>query len=103
MQASCITLRLCKRLITLAFMHAAIAVRSCRSVTVLCGGCGARFELSVRNEYEHRRRGRTPRCEVCRRPRAELGVEERERFRRWWLEESGLSLDELLEIAVGLG
>ncbi len=27
---------------------------------------------------------------------------ERERFRRWWLEESGLSLRELCEIAVGL-
>jgi hypothetical protein len=28
--------------------------------------------------------------------------EERERYRRWWLEKSGLSVDELWEIAVGL-
>lgn len=27
---------------------------------------------------------------------------ERERYRRWWLEESGLSREELREIAVGL-
>jgi hypothetical protein len=27
---------------------------------------------------------------------------ERERFRTWWLEESGLSREELREIAVGL-
>ena len=27
---------------------------------------------------------------------------ERERYRRWWLEESGLSVDELYAIATGL-
>jgi hypothetical protein len=29
--------------------------------------------------------------------------QERERFGRWWIEESGLSTRELREIAVGLG
>jgi len=33
----------------------------------------------------------------------ELTPKERERFRRWWLEESGLSERELHAIAVGLG
>jgi hypothetical protein len=59
------------------------------------------FELSVRNEYGWRKRGLEPRCSACRRPAAELSAEEREKYRRWWLEESGLSAAELYEIAVG--
>jgi hypothetical protein len=39
---------------------------------------------------------------LCRRPSLKLTEAERERYRRWWLEESGLSRDELYSIAVGL-
>jgi hypothetical protein len=31
-----------------------------------------------------------------------MSDEERERFTRWWLKESGLHVDELREIAAGL-
>jgi hypothetical protein len=31
-----------------------------------------------------------------------MSAAERERYRRWWIEESGLPLDELHAIAVGL-
>jgi hypothetical protein len=80
----------------------AVAERTGSSVTVRCGGCGDVFQLSVRNEYEHRRKGTTPKCQICRRPPKPLTRAERERYRAWWLEESGLSRRELHEIAVGL-
>jgi hypothetical protein len=60
------------------------------------------FDLSVRREYAHRRDGTTPLCLTCRRPPKPMKPEERERYRRWWLEKSGLSVNELREIAVGL-
>ena len=60
------------------------------------------FELSLRREYAHRIEGKEPRCLPCRRPLKPLTDEERERFTRWWLEESGLSMRELYEIAAGL-
>ena len=69
---------------------------------VECGDCGWRFELSVRNEYRHRSEGRKPRCETCRRPPLVMSDEEREQFLVWWLYSSGLELEELVEIAVGL-
>ena len=67
-----------------------------------CGGCGDKFELSLRREYAHRVEGKEPRCLLCRRPPRPLTDEERERFTRWWLAESGLSARELHEVAVGL-
>jgi hypothetical protein len=51
---------------------------------------------------EHRRNGTTTKCRACRRPAIELTSAEREKYRTWWLEESGLSLVVLREIAVGL-
>ena len=72
------------------------------SVVVEYGSCGSRFELATRNERRYRSEGRAPTCETCRRPALKLTPAERERFRRWWLEESGLSRRELREIAVGL-
>jgi hypothetical protein len=39
---------------------------------------------------------------MCRRPVAELTAIEREKYVEWWLYESGLEVDELLEMAVGL-
>jgi hypothetical protein len=61
------------------------------------------LELPVRNEFGWRKRGPEPRCSTSRRPAAELSAEEREKYRRWWLEDSGLSARELQEIADGLG
>jgi|SoiMethySBSTD1v2_1073268.scaffolds.fasta_scaffold397366_2 hypothetical protein len=66
------------------------------------GGCGEHFEISVRREYQHRHNGTTPRCLPCRRPPKPMTEAERARYRRWWLEESGLSRDEVRAIAVGL-
>jgi hypothetical protein len=40
---------------------------------------------------------------LCRRPVAELTAIEREKYVAWWLYESGLEVDELIGIAVGLG
>jgi len=71
---------------------------------VACGSCGGRFDLSTRRERANRKAGKAPRCQTCRRLSSlELTPKERERFRRWWLEESGLSERELHAIAVGLG
>jgi hypothetical protein len=39
---------------------------------------------------------------VLRRPAIALTPEERERYQRWWIEDSGLTLRELQQIAVGL-
>lgn len=80
-----------------------VAERTGPSVEVECDSCGGRFLLSVRNEYRHRVAGTRPRCRTCRRPLVEMTPAERESYRRWWLEESGLSARELYEIAVGLG
>ena len=80
-----------------------IADRVGRSVTVVCDQCGDRFELSVRNEFRHRTEGTRPRCRMCRRPQKPMTDEERARYVDWWLTRSGLSLDELRELAVELG
>jgi hypothetical protein len=50
----------------------------------------------------HRQNRTTPTCHDCRNPRRELTPEQRARYQRWWVEQSGLDLDELLEIAAGL-
>ena len=81
----------------------AVAERVGRSVDVTCGGCGERFELSVRREYQHRRDATTPKCLPCRRPAVAMSEAEREKYVAWWLYESGLDVDELVGIAVGLG
>ena len=75
-----------------------VAERVGPSVDVTCGGCGERFELSVRREYQHRRDGTTPRCVTCRRPAVAMTEAEREKYVAWWLYESGLNVDELIEI-----
>jgi hypothetical protein len=59
--------------------------------------------LSARREREHRRQGREPVCSLCRRPPIELTDAERERYVRWWVEKSGLSIEELREIATAIG
>ena len=46
-----------------------------------------------------RQRGQEPVCALCRQPERDVDDEERARMVRWWLEKSGLELDELLEIA----
>jgi hypothetical protein len=48
--------------------------------------CGSPFELSARNEYEHRRHGKPHRCGGCRhphRPRSRAAIE---KAKSWWLE-----------------
>src|SRR5688500_12135710 len=80
----------------------AVAERVGRSVDVTCGGCGERFELSVRREYQHRRDGTEPKCLTCRRPAVAMSEAEREKYVAWWLYESALDVDELIEIAMGL-
>ena len=66
-----------------------VADRVGPSVDVACGECGERFQLSVRREYAHRSAGTTPKCATCRRPAVPMT-------------ESGLEVDELLDISVGL-
>ena len=58
--------------------------------------------LSVRNEYRHRMEGTKPKCSLCRRPPTPMTEAEREQYRRWWIEESGLGIAELHEIVAGL-
>jgi hypothetical protein len=72
------------------------------SELVRCGECGERFTLSARRARAYRAEGQAPKCRQCRRPPIVLTEEERVRFRSWWLESSGLSQDELYEIAFGL-
>ena len=56
----------------------------------------------MRREYQHRRDGTEPKCLTCRRPAVAMSEAERERYVAWWLYESGLSVDELIEIATML-
>ena len=56
----------------------------------------------MRREYQHRRDGTTPKCVTCRRPAVAMNEAEREKFVASRLYESGLEVDELLAIAVGL-
>src|SRR5713226_3273357 len=66
-----------------------VSVRSAPVVTVRCAGCGVSFDLSARNEFEHRRHGMPHRCPYCRRgasPSAAMVV----KMRGWWLERYSL-------------
>jgi hypothetical protein len=69
----------------------------------VCPKCGDRFSLSARNSRLHRERGTQPLCEEGRNPPKAPDEATRARMVRWWLKESGLSLDELLEIGRLLG
>ena len=80
---------------------AAGAERVGASIDVTCVGCGDRFELSVRREYQHRRSGGNAECLTCRRPEVVMTEAEHEKYTAWWLYESGLDVDELIEIAMG--
>lgn len=80
----------------------AVATHREARVSVRCCECEHTFEVSARRERAYRAEGREPRCELCRRPGLVLSDQEREQFKRWWLEESGLSARSLYEIAVGL-
>ena len=57
------------------------------------------FTLSVRREYAYRVEGRAPKCQPCRRPAVRMTEAERESYRQWWLEESGLSPQALERLA----
>ena len=80
-----------------------VADRVGPSVRMTCADCGDGFDLSSRRAYELRRSARPTLCRTCRRPSVKLTEAERERYLRWWREESGLSMRQLHEIAVGLG
>jgi hypothetical protein len=71
--------------------------------SVRCRKCGSIFGLSARNVRAARQRGREPVCSPCRQTEKPIDEAEMEKLRRWWLEESGLTLDELLEIGRMLG
>lgn len=60
---------------------------------IRCVDCNVIAEISVRTEFEWRRRGGGWRCRVCRRPppRATAAM------RRWWL--SRFPQDELVQLA----
>src|SRR5947209_439897 len=66
--------------------------RSTPVVEVACADCGAGFELSVRNEYEHRSRGLPHRCRRCRHPKRAPSPAVLARMRAWWL--ARFTLDE---------
>jgi hypothetical protein len=71
--------------------------------SVVCGSCGSRFTLSARNVNAARQRGQEPICGDCRHPRKPVDEATIRKLREWWLFESGLSLDELLEIGELIG
>jgi hypothetical protein len=51
-------------------------------------------------KHEHRRKGKQDRCQDCRRPPIAMSEDERDEPIRWWLYESGLEVDDLLELAI---
>jgi hypothetical protein len=57
------------------------------------------FELSARNARANRAAGREPVCRECRNPPKPPDPATMEKMRRWWLEDSGLSLEEVQELA----
>ena len=67
--------------------------RSSPSVEVGCAVCHRTFELSVRNELRHRRRGVPHLCQWCRLPGTRPSRKADEKLKAWWLER--FSLDEL--------
>ena len=80
----------------------ALAERTTPSIEIRCEDCGGSYLLSVRRAFEVRQgRGRAL-CRVCRRPTRKMSAAERERFQRWWREESGLSLREFHALTFGL-
>ena len=82
----------------------AVALRRGLAVDVVCGDCGGTFELSVRLgvPVPSRRSGAALRGLPASESSDERG-RAREDYVAWWLYASGLSVDELLEIAAGLG
>jgi hypothetical protein len=70
-------------------------------VLVVCGECGARFQLSARNARERRRRRQSPICAECRNPSKPVDEATMERMRRWWL--ARYSIEELLELGREIG
>ena len=64
--------------------------RSCLTVTVVCGECGSRYELSRRNKLEHERRGMPHRCPGCRHPHTEPTPAQVEAMKDWWVTTYGL-------------
>jgi hypothetical protein len=69
------------------------ADRTTPTVPVACSDCGVTYELSLRNEYEHRRSGKPHRCRTCRLPGTEISRDRVEDAKRWWL--AHYTLDEL--------
>lgn len=67
-----------------------------------CPECEEWFWLSGRNSLRHRTAGTRPICGDCRHPVKQPTEEERAELRRWWVEESGLSLVELREIGFSI-
>lgn len=65
-------------------------------VSVVCGSCGAHFELATRNELRYRTEGRAPTCALCRGFGRPLPPPT-EKDRQFWLDRVGL--DEAQEIA----
>jgi len=63
-----------------------VAVRMTPTVSVVCGSCGDRFELSRRNEYEHRRLGRPRLCSRYRHSGAGPSKAQVAAAREWWLD-----------------
>jgi hypothetical protein len=63
----------------------AVAVRASSSVTVICSGCGDRFELSARRDRELGRLGRLPRCSECRGVGGRPSPAAIEQAKKWWL------------------
>ncbi len=78
---------------------------------LLCD-CGTSFTINARTLRRARSEDRTPVCFDCRpvgggrraaRPRGRgPGAPTADELQRWWIEDSGLGLDELLEIAACL-
>jgi len=64
---------------------------------VICGRCGAGFELSSRNVRAARARGEDTVCHECRHPAKPRDLA---KYRAWWLERFGLV--EIRELAEGI-
>ena len=62
-----------------------MAVRATPTVTVICADCGTEYELSRRNELEHRKRGVPHRCHDCRFPAKPPDARLMDAMRAWWL------------------
>ncbi len=76
-----------------------VALRRESPRTLVCGECGSEFTLSASVARRTRRSGRTPICGECRRVHPRVTPELLDAGREWWLTESGLSLEDIQEIA----